>query len=140
MAESRKTEFTDQLRRCEQEYRRIKDRIQEEVGFICEGSLLERWTLCGKPNCCCRTDDTNRHGPYYQLSWKEKGKTVSRRLSEQEAKLYRELIKNRRLLESTLQEMHRVSRQATPSLLHRSEHSKTSAKTPKRSRTRRSDP
>src|SRR5205807_9499055 len=28
----------------------------------------------------CATDRASQHGPYYQLSWKEKGKTVSRRL------------------------------------------------------------
>ena len=56
-----------------------------------------------RPSCRC-ADPSQRHGPYYQLSWKEAGKTVSRLLSAEEAALYKEWIDNRRHLESVLQE------------------------------------
>src|SRR5205807_8361095 len=69
----------ERLRHYRREYARLKTRLRE-VGFICEGTLVERWMQCGKPNCACATDRASQHGPYYQLSWKEKGKTVSRRL------------------------------------------------------------
>ena len=41
-----------------------------EVGFTCEGSLIERYTTCNNPNCRC-ADPKQRHGPYWQLSWKQ---------------------------------------------------------------------
>lgn len=106
-----KQELQRQLRECRKQYASIKARIRE-VGFICEGSLVERWTRCGKPNCCCRKDPAQKHGPYYQLSWKEKGKTVSRQLSQQDARLYEEWIENRRLLESIVGQMQAVSHKA----------------------------
>ncbi len=31
-----------------------------------QGSLFERYGVCGKPNCACRLG--RRHGPYYVLS------------------------------------------------------------------------
>lgn len=66
---------------------------------------------CRNPNCRC-ADPARRHGPYWQLTWKQAGKTVSRRLSEEEARLWAEWIDNRRRLESVVQEMKDVSRRA----------------------------
>ena len=91
------------------------------VGFTCEGSLVERYTSCHNPNCRC-ADPNQRHGPYYQLSWKEAGKTVSRLLSAEEAALYREWIDNRRRLESVLEEMRDLSCQADQYLLAKAGH------------------
>jgi len=73
---------------------------------------------CGKPNCACATDRARRHGPYFQLSWKKKGKTVSRRLSSAHAALYRQWVANRQRLQSIIQEMQQVSRKARRHLLH----------------------
>jgi hypothetical protein len=109
-------ELKQRLRQCQQEYRRIKARIGA-VGFICEGSLVQRWMPCGKPNCRCSADPDQRHGPYWQLSWKEAGRTVSRRLSPEHARLYLQWIANRRELESLVRQMQAVSRKARPHLL-----------------------
>lgn len=87
-----------------------------DIGFICEGSLSEIFTCCNNPNCRC-ADPARRHGPYWQLTWKQAGKTVSRRLSAEEARLYRQWIDNRRNLESVIRQMQAVSRQAGESLL-----------------------
>jgi len=105
-----------QLQACQKDYRRIKARIRQ-VGFICEGSLVERWTQCGKPNCRCRSDPQQRHGPYFQLSWKEEGKTVVRRLTPEHAQLYKQWIENRRLLDSIIDAMQAVSRRAGQCML-----------------------
>jgi len=105
-----KTELERQLERCRRDYEAVRARLAE-VGFICEGSLAELYTSCGNPNCRCRTPD-QRHGPYWQLTWKEAGKTVSRRLSAEEAQLYRQWIANRRQLGAVIEEMQRLSRQA----------------------------
>jgi hypothetical protein len=47
-----------------------------------------------------------------------KGKTVSRRLTENEAELYRSWIDNRRSLEAIVAEMEKVSAAAGEILLH----------------------
>src|SRR5437764_2864995 len=91
------------LRKCQADYDAAKARLSE-VGFICEGSLSRIYTCCRNPNCRC-ADPARRHGPYWQLTWKQAGKTVSRRLSAEEARLYAEWIDNRRTLESVIQEM-----------------------------------
>lgn len=98
------------LQRCRRDYEAIKARLTE-VGFICEGSLAELYTSCGNPNCRCRDPD-QRHGPYWQLTWKQAGKTITRRLSAQDAALYREWIANRRQLEAVLEQMRDLSREA----------------------------
>lgn len=108
-------ENEQRLERCRADYEAAKARIAE-VGFICAGSLVERYTTCNNPNCRC-ADPNRRHGPYYQLSWKEAGKTVSRLLSAEDARPYQEWIANRRRLESALEEMHDLSRQAGEYLL-----------------------
>ncbi|MBA3278243.1 MAG: hypothetical protein H0U22_05895, partial [Geodermatophilaceae bacterium] len=60
------------------------------IGFISPGSLVLRETSCGKSGCRCQGDPPRRHGPYYQWSRAVAGKTVSRRLDEHEADLYRD--------------------------------------------------
>jgi hypothetical protein len=117
----------EQLRRCRTEYVRLKAHLRE-VGFICEGSLVERWMRCGKPNCACASDRASWHGPYFQLSWKEKGKTVSRRLPPEHAALYRQWVANRQRLQSIIQEMHYVSRKARRHLLHAEKSKKVTPK------------
>ena len=117
----------EQLRRCQTEYAQLKARLRE-VGFICEGSLMERWMPCGKPNCVCASDRGSWHGPYFQLSWKEKGKTVSRRLSPEHATLYRQWVANRQRLHSIIQKMQKVSRRACRHLLQAEKSKKTTPK------------
>jgi hypothetical protein len=103
------------LEQCRRDYDALKAQLAE-VGFICEGSLVQLYTSCGHPNCRC-IDPKRRHGPYYQLSWKEAGTTISRRLSAEEAQLYREWIANRRRLESLVTQMQALSRHAGEYLL-----------------------
>ena len=108
-------ELERRLKTCRTRYAAAKAALSA-VGFTCEGSLVERSTCCHNPNCRC-ADPNQRHGPYYQLSWKEAGKTVSRLLSADDARLYAEWIANRRRLESALEDMKDLSRQAGEYLL-----------------------
>ncbi|SRR6266540_3636875 len=103
------------LERLRRDYQAIKARLSE-VGFICEGSLAELYTSCGNPNCRC-ADPQQRHGPYWQLTWKEQGKTVTRRLPAEDAAIYQEWIDNRRQMEAALEEMRDLSRQAGEQIL-----------------------
>ena len=118
----------EQLRQCRAEYAQLKAQLRG-IGFICEGSLVERWMPCGRPNCACAREPSRWHGPYFQLSWKEQGKTVSRRLSPDQAALYRQWVVNRQRLQSIVDKMQTVSHKARRYLLGRKESKKTAPKT-----------
>ena len=104
------------LERYEQKYRTLVAELSE-IGFISPGSLVVRTTSCGKSGCRCQADPPERHGPYYQWSRAVRGRTVSRRLDESEAELYRTWIANRRRLERVVAEMAEVSAAAGEILL-----------------------
>jgi hypothetical protein len=92
-------------------YRRLKDEIAE-IGFIATGSVIERSTTCGTDSCRCHAEPPSRHGPYFQYTRKLVGKTLTRRLSVEQADRYREWIANRRRLNELIAEMDETSRQA----------------------------
>lgn len=110
--------MTTRLETYERKYRALAAELAG-LGFISPGSLVVRETSCGKPGCRCGADPPRRHGPYYQWSRAVAGKTVSRRLNEREAALYREWIANRRRLEAIVAEMEEVSAAAGEILLRR---------------------
>ena len=110
--------MASRIERAEEKYRGLAAKLAT-VGFISPGSLVSRMTLCGKPGCHCQADPPHRHGPYFQWSRAVSGRTVSRRLSEEEAALYREWIDNRRQVEAILAEMYDVSATAGDILLDR---------------------
>ncbi len=111
--------MASQLERYERTYRSLAAQLAE-IGFISPGSLVVRQTSCGKPGCRCQADPPQRHGPYYQWSRAVEGKTISRRLDEREAELYRGWIANRRLLEQIIAQMEEVSTTAGEILLQQS--------------------
>lgn len=105
-----------QLERYEGKYRALASELAS-LGFISPGSLVERETTCGKPGCRCMGDPPRRHGPYHQWSRAVGGKTVTRRLSDDEAELYREWVGNWRKLKRITAEMEKVSTAAGKILL-----------------------
>jgi hypothetical protein len=104
------TEPRSELDRITADYQAAKARLAA-IGFTCEGSLVCRYRCCTKPNCRC-ADPAQRHGPYWQLSWKQAGTTVTRNLPAEDAALYQEWIANRRALERILDEMRDLSHRA----------------------------
>jgi hypothetical protein len=57
------------------------------------------------------------HGPYWQWTRYDSGKTITRRLTEPQARLYQEWIANRRRLDGIIAEMEKVGQQAAEILL-----------------------
>lgn len=96
----------------EHRYRELARQLAE-IGYIASGSLAERYTRCGKPNCACEADPPKLHGPYWHWTAKVDGKTVNRRLSEREAALYNEWIENDRRARALLAKMREVATKAT---------------------------
>jgi len=88
-----------------------------QVGFAVTGSLTRRYTTCGKPGCRCQASPPRPHGPYYQLTRKVAGKTVTTRLTPAQAARYAEWIANQRELRRLITEMEQISRQAAELIL-----------------------
>ena len=73
----------------------------EEVGDMRRGSIAERYRECGKHPCCCEEAAHPGHGPYYSLTVKAAGTTVTRHLAPgvELAKVEREIAAFRRFQE-----------------------------------------
>jgi len=88
-----------------------------DVGPLRSGSVARRFMTCGKQGCRCRATPPQLHGPYYQWTRKLRGKTITVRLTEQEAERIREWIENRRQLDKIVADMETVSLRITERVL-----------------------
>ena len=89
-------------------HRQIMSEIAK-LGFCLPGSLVERTTRCGNPNCRCHADPAKRHGPYPSWTRSEAGKTVTRTLSAEQAERYKPLFANSRRLKELVGELEALS-------------------------------
>ena len=80
---------------------RIKDKVRE-MDYVCSGTLVHRWKVCGKAVCRCHRDPEARHGPYYEWGYMEGGRQVHRVVSPEQARLLRSAIKNYRTIRGLL--------------------------------------
>ena len=92
-----------------------------DLGFVQQGSVVRRHTYCRTPGCRCHAEPPQPHGPYWQWTRYDSGKTITRRLTEPQAALYQEWIANRRRLAGIIAEMEELSEQATQLMLQRPE-------------------
>jgi hypothetical protein len=106
------TDTDQRLSDYEQRYRELAAQLAT-IGLIHSGSLTRRYTRCATPGCKCHADPPQPHGPYHQWSAKVNGKTVTRRLSANEAELYEEWIANDRRLRDLIQQMRQIAAKAT---------------------------
>lgn len=95
----------------ERRYRELARELAS-IGFISSGSLVHRYTKCPNPDCRCRAEPPEMHGPHWQWTAKIDGKTVTRRLSEGDAQIYAEQIDNDRKMRSVIEEMRQLSAKA----------------------------
>ena len=100
----------------EERYEVLKRSITA-VGLIRHGSLVQRFMPCGKPGCRCQAIPPELHGPYYQWTHKVRGKTVTVRLTQEEADLFAEWIKNERQFYKIIAEIEAVALRITNRLL-----------------------
>jgi type II secretory pathway component PulJ len=95
----------------------------DQLGYFLKGTVLKRMMKCGHPNCACHRDASLRHGPYFEWTYKVKGKTVNVKLSPQAAPLYQAATKQHRKLKAALARMERLSRTALAHLAKQATHS-----------------
>jgi hypothetical protein len=94
-----------------------------QLGYFLKGTVLKRMMKCGHPNCACHRDASHRHGPYFEWTYKVKGKTVNVKLSPQVAPIYQAATKQHRTLKAALARMERLSRTALAQLAKQVDHS-----------------
>jgi len=94
-----------------QRFRALKRELLR-VEYFCKGTVLQRRVQCGKAGCACRHDPTKRHGPYFEWTYKAKGKTVSVKLTAEVAPLYWAASQQHRKLKSLLIRLERLSQTA----------------------------
>lgn len=104
------------LRDLEESHQRLAARLAN-IGPLHNGSVTRQMLTCGSKTCACHSDKSRRHGPYSYWTTKVKGKTVSRRLSPEEADLLEEWINNRRELDKTKKQMIALAREMVPLVL-----------------------
>src|SRR5215471_14418065 len=91
-----------------------------QLDYFLKGTVSKRMMKCGQPACPCHRDPSQRHGPYFEWTYKVKGKTVNIKLSPQAAPLYQAATKQHRQLKAALSKMERLSRTALAQLAKQS--------------------
>jgi hypothetical protein len=99
----------------ERRSRKLLDEVRQ-IGPVLKGSVSASYTRCGQRNCACQNDPAKLHGPYWQWSTAVHGKTVSRRLNDDERTLYEQWIANRKRLEHIIQSLHSLALDAAAEL------------------------
>jgi hypothetical protein len=88
--------------------RAARDKIAAELAttsFALPGTLTVRAYRCGKPRCRCRADPPRLHGPYNEWTRKIDGKTVTRRLTDEQLAAWQPLFDNARKLRALLADL-----------------------------------
>ena len=79
------------------------------LGFALPGTLADRMTRCGYPNCRCRTDPPRLHGPYHQWTRRKNGRTATRILTDDQLTDYQPWFDNHRRLRALITELEELS-------------------------------
>lgn len=111
-----RTTVEERLKEYDRRHRELAAQIAE-IGIVAAGSVTRRYTRCTSPGCRCNADPPVRHGPYWQWTAKVNGKTVTKRLTESEARLYREWIGNDRRIRALLDQIRKVDAKAAELML-----------------------
>lgn len=107
---------TQRLANYQRRYDELAAQIAD-IGYIASGTILSRHTKCGTKACRCHADPPRLHGPYWQLTKKQAGKTITRHLNNHEMALYQEWIDNDRELQRVITELRKTAAKATKLLL-----------------------
>jgi len=94
--------------------------LQQQIltlGYVRPGSVVRRFMPCGKPGCRCMADPPQLHGPYYQWTYKIKGKTRTVRLTEEQAHFCELCVNNHRQLRRIVRKMEQHSLKKTDKIL-----------------------
>ena len=82
-----------------------------DLGDMRPGSLSSLSRRCGKPSCQCHSPGGKLHGPYWSLTFKRHGKTVTRAVRPQQLATVRQQIANFRRFQALSAELVEVNEQ-----------------------------
>lgn len=94
-----------------QRFAELRQQLQN-LDYFCKGTVLARRMKCGQPNCACHRDPAQRHGPYWEWTYKVRGRTVNVRLPPAAGPLYQAASQQYRRLKSLLGRLESLSRTA----------------------------
>lgn len=80
-----------------------------QVGPVLPGSVIRRYTRCGRSGCRCMADPPRPHGPYWSWTRKVANKTVTRYLSEEQWSDYETWFANARRVRELVGELEAAS-------------------------------
>jgi hypothetical protein len=75
---------------------------------VLPGTITERHTRCGKPNCACHHDPPRLHGPYRHWTRKIANKTVGKYLTQHQADNAQRWIANDRRIRELLARLEQI--------------------------------
>lgn len=84
-----------------------------QIGFALPGSLVSRTTACGKPGCRCQSDPPVLHGPYLTWTRTVNGKTITRKITEEQRARLQPWFDNARRLRQLVTDLETLSLQAS---------------------------
>jgi hypothetical protein len=96
---------TKKVERMKTRYRRLAERLGR-LDLVLQGTITERTIVRDDP---IRPGGKRDYGPYYQWTWKKKGKTVTVNLTKDQSNVYQKAIDNHRKLEAILDELRSLS-------------------------------
>ena len=92
----------------ERERRRVALALSD-AEFLLPGTLAVRSYRCGKANCACHVSDERMHGPYIQWTRSVEGKTVHRRLGEDQLEEYQPYFDEARRIKELVSKLETVT-------------------------------
>ena len=106
---SKNRNSTSAVDRSAQRFGQLRQQLQQ-LGYFCKGTVLIRTMKCGQSSCACHQDPSKRHGPYWEWTYKVRGKTVNVKLTPQAAPIYKAASQQYRKLKLLLNRLERTSR------------------------------
>jgi len=77
--------------------------------WVLQGTLLRQYKQCGKTNCRCHQDKKYWHGPYWIWTRKEKGKTITKTLSQKQAGRVKKALEDMKKLNTLVEKWKLIS-------------------------------
>lgn len=99
------------LRRLEQRHETLLRRLCK-LGLVLRGSIGARMLPCGNPKCRCKGDPPRLHGPYYLWTRKVAAKTVTVRLTKEQARRCMRWSRNMRQFDSLVRQIQQLGLRA----------------------------
>ena len=87
---------------------RLKTKIALK-DYILSGTIAKQYKQCGKVNCRCQEGKEYWHGPYWIWTRKEGGKTITKTLSKEQAKLVKKAIADMKELNDYIDKWKRLT-------------------------------